>query len=89
MGGFGPDAASDVGPTVVWLFDFFCSGIQLYVLFRPYLCFVSFLCLDFYVLGYDSWIIWGSFVRARRLFVFVHIRIKGEVGTVNILEAIQ
>ena len=75
MGGFGPDAAYVVGPTVVWLFDYFCSGIQLYVQFSPYLCFVSFLCLDLYVLGYDSLTIWGSFVRVRRLCVFVHVRL--------------
>ena len=25
-----PDVVSVVGPTVVWLLDFFCSGIQLY-----------------------------------------------------------
>ena len=46
MGGFGPDAVSAVRPTRVYLFDFFCYGIQLYVLLSPYLCFISFVYLD-------------------------------------------
>ena len=45
-----------VRTTVVYLLDFFCSGIQLYVLLSPYLCFISFLYLDLYVLGEDAWI---------------------------------
>ena len=39
-----------VRPTGVYLLDFFCSGIQFYVLLSPYLCFISFLYLDLYVL---------------------------------------
>ena len=42
-----------VRPTGVYLFDFFCSGIEL---LSPYLCFISFLYLDLYVLGDDAWI---------------------------------
>ena len=42
-----------VRPTRVYLLDFFCSGIQLYVLLSPYLCFISFLYVDLYVLGDD------------------------------------
>ena len=42
-----------VGPTGSYLLDFFCSGIQFYLLFSPYLCFISFLYLDLYVLGDD------------------------------------
>ena len=38
------------------MFDFFCSGVQVYVLLSPYLCFISFLYLDFYLLGDDAWI---------------------------------
>ena len=34
--------------------DFFCYGIQLYVLSSPYLCFISFLYLNLYVLGDDA-----------------------------------
>ena len=37
-------------PTGVNLLDFFCSGIQFYLLLGPYLCFISFL----YVLGDDA-----------------------------------
>ena len=42
-----------VGPTRVYLLDFFCSGIQFYLLLSPYLCFMSLLYLDLYVLGDD------------------------------------
>ena len=41
-----------VGPTRVYLLDF-CSGIQFYLLLSPYLCFISLLNLDKYVLGDD------------------------------------
>ena len=44
-----------VGPNgVVYLLDFFCSGIQFYSLLSPYLCFISLLYLDLYVLGDDA-----------------------------------
>ena len=39
-----------VGPAGVNLLDLFCSGIQFYLLLSPYLCFISFLYLDLYVL---------------------------------------
>ena len=43
-----------VGPTGVYLLDFLCSGIQFFLLLSPYLCFVSYLYLDLYVLGDDA-----------------------------------
>ena len=43
-----------VGPTGVYLLECFYSGIQFYILFSPYLCFISFLYLDLYVLGDDA-----------------------------------
>ena len=43
-----------VRPTGVFLLDFFCSGIQFYLLLSPYLCFISLLYLDLYVLGDDA-----------------------------------
>ena len=46
-----------VGPTGVYLLDFFsdfCSCIQFYLLLSPYLCFISLLYLDLYVLGDDA-----------------------------------
>ena len=44
-----------VGPTGVYLLDFFfCSGIQFYLLLIPYICFISLLYLDLYVLGDDA-----------------------------------
>ena len=42
-----------VGPTGVYLLDFFCSGIQ-FNLLSPYPCFISLLYLDLYVLGDDA-----------------------------------
>ena len=50
----GPDFWLFVGPTGVYLFDFFCSSIQFYLLLSPYLCFISLLYLDLYVLGDDA-----------------------------------
>ena len=43
-----------VGPTGVYQLDFLCSDIQFYLLLSPYLCFISFLYLDIYVLGDDA-----------------------------------
>ena len=43
-----------VGPTGVYLLDFFYSGIQFYLLLSPYLCFISLLYLDLYVLGVEK-----------------------------------
>ena len=39
---------------VVYLLDFFCSGIQFNLLLSPYPCFISLLYLDLYVLGDDA-----------------------------------
>ena len=43
-----------VWPTRVYLLDFFCTGIQFYLLLNPYLCFFSLLYLDLCVLGDDA-----------------------------------
>ena len=43
-----------VRPSGVYLLDFFCSGIKFYLLLSPYLCFISLLYLDLYVLGDDA-----------------------------------
>ena len=43
-------------PTAVYPLDFFGSGIQLYVLLSPYLCFIYFFYLNLYVLGEYAWI---------------------------------
>ena len=50
----GPDALAVVRPTWVYLLDFFCFGIQVYLLLSPYLCFISYLYLHLYVLGDDA-----------------------------------
>ena len=56
-----------VGPTGVYLLDFFCSGIQFYLLLSPYLCFISFLYLDCNVLGDEALISKGSFMQTKHL----------------------
>ena len=43
-----------VGPAGVYLLDLFCSSVQFYLLLSPYLCFISFLNLDLYVLEDDA-----------------------------------
>ena len=65
------DALAVVRPTGVYLLDFFCSGIQFYLLLSPYLCFISFLYLDLYVLGDDALISEGSFMQTKHLCVLL------------------
>ena len=72
-----------VGPTGVYLLDFFCSGVQFNLLLSPCPCFVSLLCLDLYVLGDDALVGWGSFMRTKYLCVLIHIWVEGEVGAVE------
>ena len=43
-----------VGPSGVYLLDFFGSSIQFYLLLSPYLYFISLLYHDLYVLGDDA-----------------------------------
>ena len=53
-------ALAVVRPTSVYLLGFLCSRIQFYLLLSTYLCFISFLYLDLYVLGDDALISYGS-----------------------------
>ena len=62
-----------VGPTGVYLLDFFCSHIQFNLLLSPYPCLVSLLYLDLYVLGDDALISQGSFMQTKYLSVLIHI----------------
>ena len=57
----------------VYLLDFFCSGIQFYLLLSPYLCVISFLYLNLYVLGDDALISKGSFMQTKYLCVLIQI----------------
>ena len=59
--------------TGVYLLDLFCSSIQFYLLLSPYLCFISLLYLDLYVLGDDALINKGSFMQTKYLYVLIHI----------------
>ena len=43
-----------VGPMGVYLLDFYCSGIQFYLLLSPYLCFIVLLYLNLDALGDDA-----------------------------------
>ena len=68
---------------MVYQLYFFCSGIQFYLLLSPYLCLISYLYLDLYVLGDDTLISKESFMQTRYLCVLIHICIQGEVGAVK------
>ena len=59
-----------VGPSGVYLLDFFCLGIQFYILLSPYLCSIPFL---YPVLGDDALISKGSFMQTKYLCVLIHI----------------
>ena len=43
---WGPDALAVCQPIGVYLLDFFCPGVQFYLLLSTYLCFISLLYLD-------------------------------------------
>ena len=51
----------------------FCSGAHFYLLLSPYLCFISCLYLDLYVLGDDALIRLGSLMQTKHLCVVSHI----------------
>ena len=68
MRGFGPDSVFVVWLTWAYSLDFFCSGIQLYVLLSPYLC-LSHFYLNMNVLGEDTSI--GYFMRTKHLHMYV------------------
>ena len=61
-----------VRSTRVYLLDFFCSVNQFLCTVYPYLCFISFLYLDLYVLD-DAWISGGSFMKTKHLCIMIHI----------------
>ena len=52
---------------------FHLLGIQFYVLLSPYLCFISFLYLDLYVLGEEAWMSLWSFTQTKHVCVLIHI----------------
>ena len=62
-----------VGPSGVYLLNFFCSSIQFYLLLSPYLCFISLFYLDLYVLGDDALISKGSCMQTKYICVLIHI----------------
>ena len=62
-----------VGPTGLYLLDFFCLGIHFHLQLSPYLCLISLLYLDLYVLGDDALISKGSFMQTKYLRVLIHI----------------
>ena len=42
-------------------------------------------CILIDILGDDSWISKGSFMQAKHLYVLIHTKIKGVVGTVKLV----
>ena len=55
------------------MLDFYCSGIQFDLLMSPYLCFISFLYLDLYILGDDALISKSSFMQTNHLCVLIKV----------------
>ena len=78
------DFVSVDGPIGDYQLDFSASSILLYILLSPYICFIFSLYLDLYLLGDDTPISQGSFMRTKHLFDLIHMRNKGEVGTIKI-----
>ena len=62
-----------VGPTGIYLLNFFCSGIQFNLLWSPNPCFISLLYLDLYVLGDDALISKGSFTQTKSKCLDPHL----------------
>ena len=59
------------------------SITNLYVLLSPYLCFISFLYLNLYVIGDNTSMGKGSYIRTKHIFAFIHIRNNGGVGAIK------
>ena len=68
----GSDALAVFMPTRVYLLGFFCSGIQFYLLLSPYICFISFIYLELYVLGDDAWKSQEYFMQTKHSCVLIH-----------------
>ena len=67
------DVLAVVRPIGVYLLDFFCSSIQFYLLLSRNLFFISFFCIDLYVLGDDALISKGFFMQTKLLCILIHI----------------
>ena len=61
-----------VRPVRVYLFDVFCSSIYFNVLLSPYLCFISFVSLDLFVLG-DNALVRGLSCKPTSLYLYPHL----------------
>ena len=59
---------------------FLCSGIQFYLLLSPFLCFITFLYLDLYVLRDGALISKGPFMQTKNLCILTEISTTEEVG---------
>ena len=53
------------------------------MLLSPYLGFISFLYLNLYFLVDDALMGWGSLMQTKNIFILIHFRNKGEVGTLK------
>ena len=67
---------------IVGLFSSF-SQVVSFMYCCPYICFISFLNVDFNVLGDNSLIRYRYVMQTKHLCVLIHIRTKGEVGIVK------
>ena len=64
-----------VGPTRVYLLDFFCSGIQFNLLLSPYPCFISLLNLDLYDRSKAVLLLWIFYVFVLSCVCYVFVRV--------------
>ena len=75
-----------------FLFDqgwIYFALVLFYSLLSPYLCFISILYLDLYVLGDGAWISLVNFMQTKYLCLLIHILNKGEVGAMKPVKALQ
>ena len=71
------------------MLGFFCSSIQLYMLLSPYFGFISLLYLHLYFPVDDASMVLGSLMQTKHIFVLIHFRNKGKVGTLKHIKAHQ
>ena len=72
-----------VRPTGVQRLDYFLLWYSVVYIVESVSLFYLFLYLVLYLLGVDTSISMGSFMRTKYLFVLIHIGNTGEVGTVK------
>ena len=65
------------------MLDFLCSSTQLYMLLSPSFGIIYFFISQFVFLVDDASMGWGSLMQTKHIFVLIHYRNNGEVGTLK------